>query len=111
MKEMINEHGNVRFHKIFELMLSTFYGESFYECLSVRMCNYMVHSIKSKGWMPCYYCPADGKVIVADVVAHFFCCQIARSLWDNPSIARTWLTCKPLDAISTCMESMPKMAF
>jgi hypothetical protein len=49
MKEMIKEHGNVRFHKIFEWMLPTFNGKSFYECLSAGMRNYMVHSIKSKG--------------------------------------------------------------
>jgi hypothetical protein len=104
MKEMIDEHGNIRFHKIFEWMLPTFYGESFYECLSARMCNYMVHSIKSKGQMPCYYWPADGKVIVADDVACFFGCQIARSLRGNPSIACTWLTREPLDAIGTCMN-------
>ncbi len=111
MKEMNDEHGNVRFNKIFEWMLPTFDGESFYECLSARMRNYMAHSITSKGWMPCYYCPANGKVIVADYVAHFFGCQIARSLRGNPSISCTWLTCEPLDAISMYMESMPKMAF
>jgi hypothetical protein len=72
MKEMIDKHDDVLFHKIFEWMLPTFYGKSFYECLSAQMRNYMVHSIKSKGWMPCYYCPANGKVIVADDVACFF---------------------------------------
>ncbi len=111
MKEMIDKHGDVRFHKIFEWMLPTFYGESFYECLSAWMRNYMVHSIKPKRWMPCYYCPANGKVIVADDVACFFGCRIARSLRGNPSIACTWPTREPLDAIGTCMESMPKMAF
>jgi hypothetical protein len=111
MKEMINEHGNVRFHKIFEWMLPMFDGKSFYECLSVRMHNYMAHSIKSKGWTPCYYCPANGKVIVADDVACFFGCHIARSLRGNLLINRTWLTREPLDVIVTCMESMPKMAF
>jgi hypothetical protein len=111
MKEMIDKHGNVRFHKIFEWMLPTFDDKSFYECLSARMRNYMAHSIKSKGWMRCYYCPADGKVIVADDVARFFGCQIVRSLGGNPSIARTWSTRKPLDVIGTCMESMPKMDF
>jgi hypothetical protein len=111
MKEMIDEHGNVCFHKIFEWMQPTFDGESFYECLSALMRNYMVHSIKSKGWMPCYHCPADGKVIVADDVARFFGCQIARNLRGNPSIAHTWSTHEPLDTIGACMESMPKMAF
>jgi hypothetical protein len=49
MKEMIDEHGDVRFHKIFEWMLLTFDGESFYECLLMRMRNYMAPSIKSNG--------------------------------------------------------------
>jgi hypothetical protein len=111
MKGMIDEHGNVCFHKNFEWMLPTFDGESFYECLSARMPNYMAHSIKSKGWTPYYYCPADGEVIIADDVARFFGCQIARSLRGNPSINLTWLTRKPLDEISRCMESMPKNAF
>ncbi len=31
MKEMIDKHGDVRFHKIFEWMLPTFYSKSFYE--------------------------------------------------------------------------------
>ncbi len=111
MKEMINEHGNICFQKTFEWMLLTFNGESFYECLSARMHNYMAHSIKLKGWAPCYYCPADGKVIVADDIACFFGCQIARSLRGNPSTNHTWLTREPLDVIGMCMESMPKMAF
>jgi hypothetical protein len=46
MKEMIDKHGDVGFHKIFEWTLPTFDGKSFYECLSARMHNYMVHSIK-----------------------------------------------------------------
>jgi hypothetical protein len=46
MKEKIDKHGNACFHKIFKWMLPRFDGESFYECLSVRMRNYMVHSIK-----------------------------------------------------------------
>ncbi len=32
MKDMIKEHGNVHFHKIFEWMLPMFDGKSFYEC-------------------------------------------------------------------------------
>ncbi len=111
MKEMINEHGNIGFHKIIEWILPTFNIESFYECLPVQIRNYMVHSIKSKEWMSCNYCPANGKVIVADDIALFFECQIARSLRGNLSITHTWSTCKPLDAIGTCMEFMPKMAF
>ena len=105
---MMDAHGNIRFHKIFEWMLSTFEGVSFYECLSARMRNYILHSIKDKGWTPLYYRPADGKVISADDVARFFGCQLARSLRGNPSIQRTWSTRKSLDAIGTCMECMPK---
>jgi hypothetical protein len=108
---MINEHGDVRFHKIFELMLPMFDGKSFYECLSARMRNYMAHSIISKGWTSYYYCPADEKVVVADDIACFFGCQIAQSLRGNPSINRTWSTREPLDVIGRCMESMPKNAF
>jgi hypothetical protein len=64
-------------------MLPMFDDKSSYECLLVRMRNYMVHSIKSKGWMPCNYCPANGKVIIADDVAHYFGCQIAHCLRGN----------------------------
>jgi hypothetical protein len=91
--------------------LSTFEGVSFYECLSARMRNYMLHSIKDKGRTPLYYRPADGKDISADDVARFFGCQLARSLRGNPSIQRTWSTRELLDAIGTCMECMPKNAF
>jgi hypothetical protein len=72
VKGMMDAHGDIRFHKIFEWMLSTFEGVSFYECLSARMRNYMLHSIKDKGWTPLFYRPADGKVISADDVARFF---------------------------------------
>jgi hypothetical protein len=71
VKGMMDAHGDIRFHKIFEWMLPTFEGVSFYEFLSARMRNYMLHSIKVKGWTPVYYRPADGKVISADDVARF----------------------------------------
>ena len=64
---MIDEHSNIRFHKIFELKLPTFEGVTFYEFLLARMRNFMLHSIKNKGWTPLYYRPADGKIISADV--------------------------------------------
>jgi hypothetical protein len=75
------------------------------------MRNFMLHSIKTKGWTPKYYCPADEKVIIADHVARFFGCQPVLSLRGNPSIKHTWLTRESLDAIGTCMEYMPKNAF
>jgi hypothetical protein len=43
LKGMVDVHGNVRFSKIFEWMLLTFEGESFYEFLSARMRNFMLH--------------------------------------------------------------------
>jgi hypothetical protein len=61
VKGMMNEHGDVRFHKIFEGMLPTFVGVSFYEFLLARMRNFMLHSIKDKKWTPLYYHPANGK--------------------------------------------------
>jgi hypothetical protein len=79
--------------------------------LLARMHNFMLHSIKDKGWMPKYYHPANGKVIVADHVTHFFGCQLAQSLRGNPSINHTWLTRKSLNAIRAYMECMPKNAF
>jgi hypothetical protein len=101
---MMDAHGDIHFHKIFEWMLPTFEGVSFYEFLSARMLNYMLYSIKDNGWTPLYYPPADGKVISADNVARFFGCQLSRSLRGNPSIQRTWSTRESLDAIGTCME-------
>jgi hypothetical protein len=49
VKGMMDAHGDIRFHKLFEWMLPTFEGVSFYEFLSARMRNYMLHSIKDKG--------------------------------------------------------------
>ena len=60
VKGMMDEHDDIHFHKIFEWMLPMFEVVSFYEFLFVRMRNFMLHSIKDKGWMPLYYCPADG---------------------------------------------------
>ena len=97
----MDEHGNIRFHKIFEWMLPPFEGVSFYEFLSARIRNFMLHSIKDKGWMP----------ITVDDVARFFGCQLARSLRGILLIERTWLTCESFNAIGTCMECMPKNAF
>ena len=36
------------------------------------MHNFILHSIKDKGWMPLYYYPANEEVISADNVACFF---------------------------------------
>jgi hypothetical protein len=85
----MDAHGDIGFHKLFEWMLPTFEGVSFYEFLSARMRNYMLHSIKDKGWTPVYYRPADGRTISADDVVHFFGCQLACSLRGNPSIRKT----------------------
>jgi hypothetical protein len=72
----------------------------------------MTHCITTKRWTPKYYDPSmDEKYITADHVARFFGCQLARSLRGNPSIERCWSTRESLDAIGTCMESMPKNAF
>jgi len=48
---------------------------------------FMLHHIQTKGWMPIYY--RKEKVISADDVAHFFGCQLERSLRGNPSIERS----------------------
>ena len=54
--------------------------------LSARMRNFMLHSVKTKGWTQKYYCPDEEKIIIADHVAHFFECKRAQSLRGNPSI-------------------------
>jgi hypothetical protein len=73
-------HGNLSFAKKFHWMLPTFQGKSFYEFLAARMRNRMGHSIKTKGWTPNYYHPANRKVIIADHIARFYGCQLAWSL-------------------------------
>ncbi len=88
LKGFIDAHGDIRFSRIYEWMLPLFDGDSFYEFLAARMRNYMLHVIKTKGWVPKYYCPSDEKFIQADKVAHFFGCQLARSLRGNPLIER-----------------------
>ena len=75
------------------------------------MLNYMLLCIQTKGYIPKYYSPANGKCIQANDVARFFGWQVAQSLQGNPSIKRCWLMRESLDAIGTCMESMPKNAF
>ena len=78
LKGMVDEHGNIRFSKIYEWMLPTFEGVSFYEFLSARMCNFMLRHIKIKGWTPMYYHPADKKVISADNVVRKLQCDSHR---------------------------------
>jgi hypothetical protein len=111
LKGFTDKHGDIRFYCIYEWMLRSFDGDSFYEFLAARMRNYMVHVIKEKGWVPKYYCPSDNKYILANNVSRFFGCQLARSLRGNPLIERCWLTWDSLDAIGTCMETMPKNSF
>jgi len=102
LKGFTDEHGDIRFYRIYKWMLPSFDGDSFYEFLAARMCNYMLHIIKEKGWVPKYYRPSDEKFILADDVSCFFGCQLARSLRGNPSIERCWSTRESLDAIGTC---------
>jgi hypothetical protein len=49
LKVMMDAHGNICFSKIFEWILPTFDVDSFYDFLSARMHNFMLHSIKDKG--------------------------------------------------------------
>jgi len=67
---MIDVHGNIRFSKIFEWMLPTFDGVSFYDFLSARMLNFMLHNIQTKGWTSLYY--QKEKIISDDAIACFF---------------------------------------
>ena len=92
LKDFIDEHGDIRFCHIYEWMLPSFDGDSFYEFLAARMRNWMLHRIKEKGWVPKNYCPSDEKYILADDVSRFFGCQLARSLRGNPSIEQCWST-------------------
>ena len=59
LKTMFDEHGDIRFSKIFEWMIPTFAGVSFCDFLSTRMRNFMLRSIKDNGWTPKNYCPAN----------------------------------------------------
>jgi hypothetical protein len=111
LKGFIDKHGNIRISRIYKWMLPLFDGDSFYEFLAARMRNWMLHVIKAKGGVPKFYRLSDEKYIQADNVARFFGCQLARSLRGNPSIKLCWSTWELLDAIGTCMESIPKNAF
>jgi hypothetical protein len=52
LKGFTDKHGDIRFYCIYGWMLPSFDGDSFYEFLSARMRNWMLHVIKEKGWMP-----------------------------------------------------------
>jgi hypothetical protein len=72
LKGFIDEHGDIRFSRIYYWMLPSFNGDSFYQFVAARMRNYMVHMIKVKGWVPKFYCPSDEKYILAHDVGRFF---------------------------------------
>ena len=109
---MYDNYGDISFHKLFEWMVPKFGDvKTFYECLAAKMWNYMVYCIQTKGFTPKYFDPADEKYIQVDHVANFFGCQLAQSLWGNPSIDQCWLTRELLDTIGMCVESMPRNAF
>ena len=57
----MDEQGDLKFHHIFEWMLQKFGdGKTFYQCMATRMRNYMVGSIRTKGWTPKFYNPVWG---------------------------------------------------
>ncbi len=57
LKGFTDKHGDIRFCRIYEWMLPSFDGDSFYEFLAGWMRNYMLHIIKEKWWVLKYYRP------------------------------------------------------
>ena len=74
------------------------------------MRNYVIFSIRHKGFKPRYYNPNKGKVILAYHVARYFGVKICRMLRGYPSVPDTWSTREPLFEIGVCTEAMPKDA-
>jgi hypothetical protein len=63
---MYDRNGDLRFHRIFEWMLSKIGNAddvSFYEYMAARMWNYMLHVISMTHWKPKYFCTGKEKYI------------------------------------------------
>ena len=80
IEQMKDEHGDIRYDKIFEWMLPTIReGESFWRFLAARMRSYMSYLMLG-GWKPRWFDPDKGTIIEDDHVARMFGCQQCRSI-------------------------------
>ena len=108
---MKDKRGDIRYHKVFEWILPRYRkmastdeeddGEDnneegddeirnniigFFEFFAGRMCNYMVHIIRSKKYKPLYYNPSGGFTITSDHVLRFFGCHMGQMFSGSPYI-------------------------
>jgi hypothetical protein len=113
LQNLKDVNGDIRFELVFDWLQPTFGVDDteYFEWISARMRNYMLHIIQKKGFKPKYYNPSIGRVVTADHVARFYGCHMARMLRGFPSIAETWSTREALDAIGPVKESMPIDAY
>ena len=111
LESVKDDHGDIRFEKVVELLLPGFDGEGYFEWIGARMQNYMIHIIRTQDYKPRYYNPASDKVIMGNHVARFFGVQITRMLRGFPSIEETWSTRESLFEVDVPTESMPRNAF
>ena len=119
LEALKDSQDNIRYAKVFEWLLPQ-YGDddiqTFWGFLAARMRNYMLHTMRTKGFKPKYYDPvpidvSDNSVIEADHVTRFFGCNMARMLRGFPSINETWSTRESLDAIGAVKDCMPQDAY
>jgi hypothetical protein len=111
LKGLLDENGDLRFHRVHEWALPKLGEESYWEWIAARMRNYMLHITLHDGYSPRFYKPKDDHVILADHVARFFGCQHARMMKGHPSIEHAWNTRDSLLHVGPCAESMPLAAF
>ncbi len=108
---MHDDHGAIRFHKVFEWLLPMFGKMGFYKLIAGRMRNYMIHIIQNDAFKLAHFDPFNEQYISADNVACFFVCQLVQAMKGLPSVDDCWSTRKALDAVGTAKESMPCSAF
>ena len=114
VKELMDEHGDIRFHKVLEWTLPRFGDEEdeiLWDWQAVRMRNYMTYIMEHKDYKPKYYNPSKNIVITGDHICRFYGVCIGRMLSGNGSIADVWSTRDPFSAVGPIKESMPQDAF
>ncbi len=107
LDKMRNNHGAIRFHKVFEWLLPMFGESGFYKFIATRMWNYMIHIIRNDAFKPAHFDPLDEKYITADNIARFLRCQLVQVIMGLPSVDNCWSTREALDAVGTAKKSMP----
>jgi hypothetical protein len=74
---MMDANVDLRYSRIFDVMLPTLGDDHFCAHLAARVRSYMTYLMVPHNWMPWYYKLDEGTIILTDHIMHFYGCQLA----------------------------------